>query len=636
MATDDMKHQMQDNFLRYAAYVILDRAIPDVADGLKPVQRRLLYTLHRMDSGRFHKVSTVVGQTMSLHPHGDAAINEALVNLSQKGLLLDEQGNFGNPLTGDPAAAPRYIETRLAGLARDTLFNDEITPFVPSYDGRAQEPVLLPAKIPLLLMLGIEGIAVGMSTRIFPHNFVELLNAQIAILEKKPFELIPDFPSGGFVDASDYARGRGKLRLRARVTARDDKTVVIDQICYGTTTESLIHSIDEAAKRGKIKIESIHDYTAEDVHIEIKLPRGQHADELIQPLYAFTDCQVVLHGHCLAIRDQLPWDTDVHAILEDSTERLQVHLQKELELERRQLLEKIFERQLERIFIEEKVYKALEEAISEEEIDRRVARGLFPFHGELIRPPVDADRKRLLQIPIRRISRFDTDRNRREIEEMQKRIGVIEIDLGRIPKVAIQFIKGILKKYGGHFERRTQIEVIGEVDRKALETKTIQIGYDAETGFLGTQVKGPFTWTCTNRDKVLLFHPDGTYRIIPIPEKLFIEQPVLHVGTADRQTVFGAVYKNSQGLFGKRFVVDSFIMEKSYQFVEPEEELLLFIDKPETVVVVKLAPAARQRVDELEVAMDEIRVKGVSAKGIRLTDKKVKSVAEAGSKPSKR
>ena len=628
MTTDDIKSQMQDNFLSYASYVILDRAIPDVIDGLKPVQRRILRILHLMDNGRFHKVANVAGQTMALHPHGEAAINDALIHLAQKEFLMDQQGNFGNPLTGDPNAAPRYIETRLSPLARETMFNDEITQFAPSYDGRTQEPVVLPAKIPLLLLQGAEGIAVGMATKIFPHNFGELLEAQIAILEKRDFHLVPDFPSGGFVDAQDYAQGRGKLRLRARVSARDDKTIIIDQICYGTTTESLIHSIDEAAKRGKIKIDSIQDYTAENIHIEIKLTRGQYAQDLIPQLYAFTDCQVVLHGHCVVIRNGVPWDADVHSILEVVTEKLQLFLRQELELERQHLLDRIFERQLERIFIEEKIYKALEGAASEHEIDHVVARGLFPFHPELIRVPEENDRKRLVQIPIRRISQFDAAKNRREIEEMEKRIAEIDADLGRIPKVAIRFLKGLLKKYGPLFPRRTTIEEIADVDKKALETKSIQVGYDSQTGFLGTQVKGPLTWSCTNRDKVLIFHPDKSYRILSIPEKLFIEQPGLHVGPADRQTVFSVVYRNDQGVFAKRFVVEQFIMEKVYHFIDPEDELLFFGSQPGIKLRLKLAPAPRQRVDELEVDLDEVRVKGVTAKGIRLTEKTVKSISQ--------
>jgi topoisomerase-4 subunit A len=630
MSHDDLKEQMQSNFLQYASYVILDRAIPDVFDGLKPVQRRILYTLHQMDNGRFHKVANVVGQTMALHPHGDAAISDALIHLAQKGFLLDEQGNFGNPLTGDPAAASRYIEARLSALARETLFHDALTEFVPSYDGRMQEPVQLPAKLPLLLMQGAEGIAVGMSTKIFPHNFCELLEAQIALLENKTFSLTPDFPSGGIVDASDYAAGRGKLRIRANLREQDDKTIVIDEICYGTTTESLIHSVDEAAKRGKIKIESIHDYTAEKVHIEIKCPRGHYVRDLIPQLFAFTECQVVLSGHCIAIRDGLPWEGDVHEILRLSTERLQEILKRELELERRILREKIFERALEQIFIEEKIYKKLEAAASEEEIDRQVAQGLQPFHHELLRVPTSQDRARLCAIPIRRISRFDSERNRYEIAKMQERIAQIEADLKRIPKVAIAFLKGLIKSHGKHFQRRTRIENIQDVDRRALETKAISVFFDPESGFIGTQVKAGQSIPCTNRDKLLVVYGDGSYQVVPIPEKLFLKQKPVYIGTADRSTVMNCLYKNASGLYGKRFVVDQFILDKLYRYLDDEDSLVSFSQGPGKTVEVQLKPQPRQRVSDLRFDLDELRVKGVTAKGIRLTDKQVTKVKVGG------
>lgn len=631
MSQDDLKDQMQQNFLQYASYVILDRAIPDVLDGLKPVQRRILYVLHQLDNGRFHKVANVVGQTMALHPHGDAAIGDALVNLAQKGYLLDQQGNFGNPLTGDPAAASRYIETRLSGLARDTLFQDALTEFLPSYDGRAQEPVSLPCKLPLLLLQGAEGIAVGMSTKIFPHNFVELLEAQIAYLEGRSYALAPDFPSGGLVDVSDYAAGRGKLRIRANVVEQDDKTIVIDQICFGTTTESLIHSIDEAAKRGKIKIESIHDYTAENVHIEIKCPRGHYAKDLIPQLFAFTDCQTVVTGHCVAIREGLPWEGDVHEILRLCTDRLQDILKRELELERHLLLEKIFERALEQIFIEEKIYKKLEDAATEEEIDRRVAAGLQPFHGELLRVPTSQDRARLCAIPIRRISKFDAERNRQEIAKMQERIAQIEVDLKRIPKVAISFLKSLIKSHGKHFPRRTRVERIEDVDRKAMETKPLQLFYDAESGFVGTQVKTGEAIACTNRDKLLVVSGDGTYQVLPLPEKLFLKQKPIWIGAADRTTVFNCIYRNASGLYGKRFVVDQFIMEKTYHYLEEGDTLVGLSAALHTQVRVELKPQPRQKVSNLEFKMEDLRVKGVTAKGVRLTDKPIAKVKVVGS-----
>ncbi len=314
MTMDDLKVQMKDHFLKYASYVILDRAIPNVVDGLKPVQRRILEILWRQHDDKLHKVANIVGQTMQLHPHGDAPIYEALVNLANKGFALDRQGNFGNIYTGDPSAAARYIETRLSPLARETLFNPDITEKIPSYDGRNMEPVTLPAKIPLLLMQGAEGIAVGMATHIPPHNFTELLEAEIACLEGRNFKIFPDFPTGGIMDKSGYDRGKGKIKLRAKIEIKDPKTLVIREICYGTTTETLIRSIDEAAKKGKIKIEEINDYTARDVEIEIKLPRGQYAEDLLDALYGFTECEISVNSQIIVIKDGLPWETDVHEI----------------------------------------------------------------------------------------------------------------------------------------------------------------------------------------------------------------------------------------------------------------------------------------------------------------------------------
>jgi len=331
---EDLKQIMRHHYLKYASYVILDRAIPHVIDGLKPVQRRILHTLWRMHDGKLHKVANVAGQAMAYHPHGDAPIVDALVNMSNKGYLLDQQGNFGNIYTGDPPAAARYIETKLSPLATETLFNPDLTETIPSYDGRHQEPVCLPAKIPVVLMQGASGIAVGMSTNILPHNFRELLEAEIAILEDREFQVLPDFPTGGVMDASQYDKGKGRVKLRAKIEIRDLKTIVITEVCYGTTTESLIHSIDEAAKRGKIKIESIHDYTSDKVEIEIKLPRGHYAEDLINALYAYTECEVSISPQIIVIKDDLPWETNVDEILHLHVDLLKGYLKKELEIEK--------------------------------------------------------------------------------------------------------------------------------------------------------------------------------------------------------------------------------------------------------------------------------------------------------------
>src|SRR5579872_3667521 len=417
---DDLKEQMKDHFLQYASYVILDRAIPNVVDGLKPVQRRILQTLFKQNDEKLHKVANIVGQTMQLHPHGDAPIYEALITLANKGFVLDRQGNFGNIYTGDPSAAARYIETRLSPLARETLFNPDITETIPSYDGRNDEPVTLPAKIPLLLMQGAEGIAVGMATSILPHNFNELLEAEIAFLEGRNFRIYPDFPTGGIMDRSEYEKGLGKVKLRTKIDIKDPKTLVIREICYGTTTESLIRSIDEAAKKGKIKIESINDYTAKEVEIEIKLPRGQYAEEMLDALYGFTECEVSLNSQIIVIKDGLPWETDVHEILAYNAGKVVHFLKWELEIERDRLLEKIFYKTLERIFIENRLYKKIETVKSLEGIHETLTESFKPYRKKLIREPTHEDRERLLQIPIRRISQFDIDKNKDEIAALEK------------------------------------------------------------------------------------------------------------------------------------------------------------------------------------------------------------------------
>ena len=514
---DDIKSFFKENYLRYASYVILDRAIPHVIDGLKPVQRRILWTLFQMDNGKLHKVANVAGQTMALHPHGDAPIVSALVNLANKGYLLDTQGNFGNPHTGDPSAAARYIETQLSSLAKETLFNPMLTSFAPSYDGRVEEPIILPAKIPLVLLQGAEGIAVGMSTKILPHNFKELLEAEIAILEGKPFEIFPDFPSGGIMDPSEYNQGQGKVKLRAKIDVFDNRTIFIKEICYSTTTESLTRSIDEAAKKGKIKIDSINDYTAEKIEIEIKLPRGQSIKKTIDLLYALTDCEVTINTRLLTIHEGLPWETTVNEVLLLHVEQLKGYLKKELELERDRLIEKIFEKTLEQIFIENRLYKKIENIAIYDKIYSTIEKSLQPFYKLLSRLPTQGDHERLLKIPIRKISLFDITKNQDEMEVHEKHLIETEKLLKNIKKLTIKYLKGLLKKYGSLFERKTSIQTIETLDKRAISKQIFKVGYDPESGFLGTKVSGPNSIECSSLDKLLLFYREGSYRVSKIP-----------------------------------------------------------------------------------------------------------------------
>ncbi len=627
---DDLKHQMKDHFIQYASYVILDRAIPNVTDGLKPVQRRILETLWRLSDDKLHKVANVVGQTMQLHPHGDAAIYEALVNLANKDFVLDKQGNFGNIFTGDPSAASRYIETRLSPLARETLFNPDITDKILSYDSRNMEPVTLPAKIPLLLMQGADGIAVGMSTHILPHNFSELLEAEIAYLEGKDFKIFPDFPTGGIMDKSQYDKGQGKIKIRAKIEIKDAKTLVIREICYGTTTETLIRSIEEAAKKGKIKIESINDYTSRHVEIEIKLPRGQYAEELIDALYGFTECEVSLTSQIIVIRDGHPWETDVHEILKYNADKLIEFLKRELQIEKDRLLEKIFYKTLERLFIENRIYKKIETVKTLEGIHQALETSFKTFIKQLLREPKHEDRERLLQIPIRRISQFDIDKNQEEIALLQENLLEIEKHLKNVKKFTIDYLKRLIEKYGKDYPRKTRVKAIEEIDKRAIETKKIKVGFDPETGFFGTKVSGPVKLECTNFDKVVLFYKNGTYQVVNIPEKQYAEN-VAWVGVADKKTVMNVLYKNKEThqAWAKRFIVEQFILEKSYHYIDDLGELLFISDDPKATVEIQFIPQANQKLKKILYPFKEALVKGAQARGIRVANQKVKKVTES-------
>jgi len=627
---EDLKYLMRSNYLKYASYVILERAIPNV-DGLKPVQRRILFTLWKMHDGKLHKVANVAGQTMAYHPHGDAPITEALVNVANKGFLLDTQGNFGNIFTGDPPAAARYIETRLTDLAMETMFNPDLTEMISSYDSRNMEPVVLPAKIPLLLMQGADGIAVGMSTRILPHNFIELLEAQIAILEDRDFTILPDFPTGGIMDASDYSRGLGKVKLRAKLVHADPKTIVIREICYATTTESLIQSIDNAAKRGKIKIESISDYTAGIVEIEIKLPRGTYANELEEALYAYTECEVALSSNILVIKDNLPWETNVNDILKLNTSMLKDYLKRELEIEQDRLNEKIFQKTLEQIFIENRLYKKIETIKSNDMLHTTVADSLKPYHKELLRVPTQEDRERLLNIPIRRISRFDLDKNQEEVAELRITLVQVERDLKNIKKYTISYLKDLIKKYSKQFPRKTKVQEIEQIDLRAIDTRKVKVFFDPQGGFVGTKVKSDISFECTNYDKILLMYKEGNYKVINIPEKQYVHQTggkVIFAGAADKETIFNVVYKDpkTQICFAKRFIVKQFILDKEYSFIEEGMDIQYLSTEIDSVLELHFVPKPNQKFSKSLFEMKSVLVKGVTAKGIRVANRQIKKV----------
>lgn len=623
----DLKQLMQSHFISYASYVILERAIPH-RDGLKPVQRRILHTLSLLDTSKLHKVANVAGQTMALHPHGDAPIVDALVNLANKGYLLERQGNFGNPLTGDAAAAARYIEVRLTPLARETLFNPDLTPTIPSYDGRALEPLYLPAKIPLVLLHGAEGIAVGMATSIFPHNFCEVLEAEKAVLEDRSFQLFPDFFTGGWMDVSDYREGRGKIQLRAKIEIVDPKTLRIREICHGTTTESLIQSIDEAAKKGKLKIDAMHDYTADSVDIEIKLPRGQYAEELIPLLYTYTECALSLSSQVVVIEDQAPIETTVSELLIAHTKQLVEFLQKELELEQNRLQSQIFRLSLERLFIEKRIYKQIEELKSMEAIYNTLKQTLEPFCERSLET---TDLDVLLAIPIRRISRFDLSKNEQDLADLQAELKRVQKDLKQPKKVAIRYLDHLLKKYGSLYPRKTEITTFDTIDKKSLETKEVRVKIDYETGFVGTHIVGKDELMCTNYDKLLFFFKDGTYQVLSIPEKQYFAN-LACVVVADKKTPLYVLYRdrNTHLVYGKHFLITQFIQEKLYRFLEEGAELEAIGMRSDQRFILHLLPKLNQRKNQEEVGLEKLSLKGVGAKGARLSPLPVKKVVPHG------
>jgi topoisomerase-4 subunit A len=627
----DVKELMRDHYLRYASYVILDRAIPDLADGLKPVQRRILHTLYRAHDGKFHKVANMVGQTMAYHPHGDAPIYEALVTLANKGFLLDCQGNFGNIYTGDSAAAARYIETRLSKLALETMFNPRLTEYVSSYDGRNQEPVLLPAKIPLLLMQGAEGIAVGMATKIFPHNFQEVLKAEIQLLKGRSHRLYPDFPTGGLMDVSDYDNGKGKIRLRCVIEEKGPKTIVIREICASTSTESVIASIEEAAKKGKIKIESIHDYTAEEVEIEIHLPRSVYAKDVIDQLYAFTECEVSLVSQMVVIADGVPREITVSEALQFYVDRLQAYLKSELELELSDIKKLIFEKNLERIFIEHKIYQSIEEVEVYERVYDVLSEGFEPYHKELLRPPVKEDFDMLLKIPIRRIAKFDLDKNRDECRALEEREAKTLRLLSDIPAFAMNYLEDLLKRYGSQFRRRTTIQDLEVVDKREMERKEIEVGVDREHGYIGTKVAGPEYVSCTNFDRLLVLLSDGTYKVVHITDRLYVAKTgvtLAYCGVADKQQIFTCCYRNIKtGLsFCKRFIVKQFIIDREYRFLSEDAELL-HVATNASPFLVQLVPKQRQRLAAIEVNPETFPIRGVASHGARISSRPVLAVS---------
>ena len=632
-------HRLFDeNFLEYTSYVIKERAIPDINDGFKPVQRRILQTLHNMDDGRFHKVANVVGETMKLHPHGDASIFAALVNLANKGFLIETQGNFGNIYTGDQASAARYIECRLTPLAKEVLFNKDLTEYEESYDGRMLEPVSFPAKIPMLLLLGAEGIAVGMATKIMPHNFVELLEAQKSILREQDFTLYPDFLKKGMLDVSQYEDGNGKLRCRARIEEVNEKTIVVKEIPFTTTTESLIDSVEKAAKAGKLKITSINDYTAEEVEIEIKLARGIYAKDTIKALYAFTDCEVSISPNLTLIKEEVPQTTSVSEVLRHNTSKLVADLTKELEIELNRYLEKLHARKLEQIFIEERLYKEIEEEKTYEAVRKTVADSLVPYRKELVRDVTQDDVEKLLEIRIKRISRYDIEKQQKEIRAINKEIKSIRTHLKDTVGYTIDYIDGLLEKYGNSYQRQTEISEFKEVSFRKVALSNLTVVYNRSTGFLGHAVKSDdekddIVVTCSEYDKLFLIFTNGMYKIIPVSEKLFVGHELEWFSIVEKKQCFNIVYRDGKEnlTYVKRFTTPKFILDKEYHLFSQHKrsKILLLLLGELKYARVSLMPSSRAKSNIVEIDFDTYLVKGASAKGKRVSNRVVRRVVEA-------
>lgn len=632
-------HQLFDkNFLEYTSYVIRDRAIPTIDDGLKPVQRRILQTLFNMEDGRFHKVANVVGGTMKLHPHGDQSIFAALVNLSNKGYLLTQQGNFGNIFTGDRASAARYIECRLSPLAKEVLFNKDLTEYVESYDGRMLEPITLPAKIPLLLLQGAEGIAVGMATKVMPHNFCELLEAQKKILSNEEFTLFPDFMQGGFVDVTSYEDGNGKIRCRARIEEENEKTILIKEIPYTTTTQSLTDSVEKAAKAGKIKITSINDYTAEEVEIEIKLARGVYAKDTIKALYAFTDCEVSITPNLTLINGTTPETTSVSAVLKHNTYKLKDDLQRGLKIDLGRLEEKLHSRLLEQIFIEERLYKNIEEETSYNAVINSVAEGLASFTDELLRPVTKEDIEKLLEIKIKRISRYDINRQQKEIRAIRKEIAGIKRYLKDMVGYTISFLDTILEKYGADYPRKTEVKSFSEVSIRKVALSNLVVGYNRESGFMGHLIKvenekEDQSVACSEYDRLILIFSTGLYKIIPVTDKLFVGHELEWFGLVKRDTIFNIIYRDGVGnvAYVKRFKSPKFILDKDYKlFTEHKRSKILLMSFGEGKFArVNLMPSSRARTNSIDIIFDEYLIKGASAKGKRISNRVVRRVVSS-------
>ncbi len=628
-------------FLNYASYVILERAVPAIQDGLKPVQRRIVHAMKVMDDGRFNKVANIIGSTMQYHPHGDASIGDAIVNLGQKELLIETQGNWGDVRTGDRAAAARYIEARLSKFALDVVFNPDTTNWQLSYDGRKEEPETFPVKFPLLLAQGAEGIAVGLATKVLPHNFCELIQASIDYLKGKKIDLVPDFATGGIADVSNYNEGQkgGKVRVRARMEVKDNKTLLIKEIPFATTTDSLIDSILKANDSGKIKIKKVTDNTAKDVEIEVLLAAGQSPDVTIDALYAFTDCEVSISPNTCVIIGDKPHFMSVNDILRFSTDQTVDLLKKELEIKKAALLEKILFASLEQIFIENRIYRDIEECETWEEVLKTIDKGLDPFKPQFYREITEDDIIRLTEIRIKRISKFDSFKADELMRKLEEELADTEYHLDNLIQFSIDYFKNLLKKYGKGRERKTELATFGTIEATKVAANNAKLYINRKEGFIGYGLKkDEYVCDCSDIDDVIVFTKSGKYTVVRIKDKVFVEKDILHAEVylkGDDRRVYNMVYfDGASGITrAKRFSVLGMTRDKPYDLTKGTKgsKVLYFSSNPNgeaELLDIKLSPNSRARIKQFDFDFAEQDIKGKASQGNIVTKQPVKRVTK--------
>lgn len=626
-------------FLDYASYVILDRAIPSIFDGFKPVQRRIMHSMRELEDGRYNKVANLVGNTMKYHPHGDASITDAMVQIGQKELLIDTQGNWGNIFTGDSAAAARYIEARLTPFALEVVFNPKTTQWAKSYDGRNNEPIDLPVKFPLLLASGVEGIGVGLSTKIMPHNFNELINASIAHLKGKKFELFPDFLTGGMLDVSNYNDGErgGKIRARARIIQKDKNTLCITELPFGKNTGDLIDSIIKANEKGKIKIKKIEDNTSDTVEINIHLNNDVSPDKTIDALYAFTDCEIPISPNACVIVGDKPEFLTVSEILRRNTDHTVALLKKELEIELNELQEKWHFASLEKIFIENEIYQEIKGKSSKEEVYEAVDKALKPFTKNLLRAVTTEDIIKLTELPFMRISRYDQDKAIENLLNLEGKIEQVKHHLNNLITYAIDYFINIQKKYGKGKERRTELRIFDTIDATKVAVANEKFYANFEEGFIGTSLKkDQYLFDCSDIDDIITFQKDGTMKVVKVEAKTFIGKNIVHVAVwkkNDKRTVYNMIYREGRdgAYYMKRFSVTGVTRNTDYKLASEKKgsEMLYFSANPNgeaEVVTVLLKPNARIRKNKMEIDFSELAIKGRDSKGNLVTKYAIKKV----------